>query len=152
MTYQEYQYNINLENLATEHAMQLANQNNQWNAQQVQKQMDFEERMSNTAHQREMADLKAAGLNPVLSAQNGASTPAGAAASADTNTTSALVNMLSEILQINADNAKANLISELNGSGNSSNGFGYYGSTAKDVTGYDLNGLLQLLGIKLPKS
>lgn len=59
----KYQFDLN---------KQLADENRNW-----------QERMANSAHQREIADLKASGLNPVLSVTggSGANTPSGSTAS-----------------------------------------------------------------------
>ncbi|QGH72842.1 MAG: putative minor capsid protein [Microviridae sp. ctjyu33] len=53
---------------------------NKMNLRIAREQMGFQERMSSTAYQRAMQDMAQAGLNPILAAGGGASSPSGASA------------------------------------------------------------------------
>lgn len=92
----------------------------EYNAAEAEKNRSWQKEMSDTAHQREIADLQKAGLNPVLSVLGGngasttsgatasATTPSGAMGSTDMSGASSFVNLMGNMLNQMTELSKMN--------------------------------------------
>ena len=119
MVKEQQAYNADQAALDRDFQQESANRAMEFSSAENQVNRDWQEYMSSTAHRREMADLQAAGLNPILAANNGSamgagssaissaasgsrassvSTPNGAKADADQSGTMAIANLLGKML------------------------------------------------------
>jgi hypothetical protein len=79
------------------------------NVREAEKMRRFQREMSNTSVSRRMADLKRAGINPILAGTDGASSPSGAMGTVQDPTTSALAGMRAKQEIANLDSRTNNV-------------------------------------------
>lgn len=116
-----------------------------FSASEAQKVRDWQTMMSDTAHQREVKDLLAAGLNPILSANQGAAvgsspagqgvTSSGAKGTVDLSAMSALVNMWTQAKQVEMQDKSLELQAALNVLNNETNRYMADKSAAASIYG-----------------